>query len=185
MRVKLREDSGTCFQFLKRRCTVTTSPVTHKFVSLLSERFQEHPSGSNAPPLGRPLTNTRLSHLLRPLPRLTCPLPSLAPIAERQHQGLCGAWAADTVLLPGVPLALQGAICMYHADNSWTQITSTKQWVTSGDKFPREGRSIQFHFPQHLGKGISFFLQKGLSPLLQKQYILLINDSNDREVHSS
>lgn len=69
--VKLTEGSGTCFQFLRTRCTVTTRTViTDKFFSLLSLWFQEHSSTSGAP-------NPRLPCLLHwPLSRLTHPLSS-------------------------------------------------------------------------------------------------------------
>lgn len=75
--VKLAEGSGTCFQFLIVRCTITTRTViTGKFFSLLSLWFQEHtyPSEhSSTTEVPKP----RLSCLLHcPPPRPTCPLSS-------------------------------------------------------------------------------------------------------------
>lgn len=126
-RAKLTESSGTCFQFLKMRCTVATSPVTDKFVSLLSLVSATLLLGQTPHPLERPKTNRGLSHLLHLLPQ-----PGSICWGTTAELLWSLSWGPPSSQALGAPPA-PGATCTHTTQAaSWTQVTSAKVWVTWG-----------------------------------------------------
>lgn len=152
-RAKLTEDSGTCFQFLKMRCTVATSPVTDKFVSSFPVVSATLLLGQTPHPLERPKTNPGLSHLLHLLP---------------QPGSICWVTTAGFLWSPSwghrlpprlwAPLLLQGATCTHHTGTSWTQVTSGKVWVTWGMDFLEKEVPHRLTFLNPLSKSMRTLL---------------------------
>lgn len=144
-RAKLTEDSGTCFQFLKMRYTVATSPVTDKFVSLLSLWSQPHYFWVKHPTRWR----IQLTRASPPPPTFSH---SLAPSAGRQLQASCGAWKLRTPPSSQALSAPPAPGRHLHAPHRHVLNTShiCKGVGHMGDELTREGSSTRAHFPQPL-----------------------------------